>query len=120
MNIQRLFLALILSFIVSAASAQIYVTVRPSRPVYVRTVAPSPRHIWIEEDWNGRDGRYEWSGGHWAEAPQPGYRYRQGYWRHSTRGDHWTPGRWQGGNKYNNGNHKGHNNGKHKGHHKNR
>jgi hypothetical protein len=83
----------------SSVSAQIFVTIRPSRPVYVRTTAPSPRHIWIEEDWNERGDGYEWGGGHWAEPPRPGNRYHRGYWRHSSRGDQWTPGRWDDGHR---------------------
>jgi len=77
-----------------AASAQIYVTIRPSRPVYVRPAPPSPRHVWIEEDWNGVGDRYEWHGGYWAEPPTPGYYYRPGYWRHTDRGHVWNSGRW--------------------------
>ncbi len=116
---QRLLLALaiVLTGTISGVSAQIYVSIRPSRPVYVRSVAPSPQHIWIEEDWNGRGDRYEWSGGYWAAPPQPGYRYRQGHWNHSSRGDRWTPGRWDNGRPRGHGNN-GHGNNGHgnKGH----
>jgi len=35
---------------ISLVSWQIYVNHRPPRPVYVHLAAPSPRHIWIEED----------------------------------------------------------------------
>src|SRR6185369_8796404 len=95
-RIQKMIVALVimLSCSIFSTSAQIYVTVRPSRPVYVRPVAPSPRHIWIEEDWNGVGDRYEWHGGYWAEPPVEGYYYTPGYWRHSNHGYVWIGGRW--------------------------
>jgi len=77
-----------------SANAQIYIGVRPVAPVYVRTEAPSPRHVWIDEDWHERGGRYEWSGGHWAEPPHAGYRYHPGHWDHSEHGHVWRQGRW--------------------------
>ena len=78
-----------------SASAQVYIKVRPARPVYVRTAAPSPRHVWIDEEWHERGNTYEWNGGRWAEPPHRGYRYQQGRWRHSDRGDRWQGGRWR-------------------------
>jgi hypothetical protein len=77
-----------------SASAQVYVNVRPARPVIVRTVAPSPRHVWIDEDWIERDGTYIWAGGHWEEARE-GYVYRPGRWAHEGRGHRWVTGRWE-------------------------
>lgn len=77
------------------SAAQIYVTIRPSRPVYVRPAPPSPQHVWIEEDWYGAGDAYEWRGGYWA-PPRPGYVYRPGYWRHTNRGYVWVGGRWSG------------------------
>ncbi len=99
------------------ANAQIFVTVRPFRPVVVRTVAPSPRHIWVDEDWVERDGRYVWVGGHW-ENPRDGYRYNRGYWRKGDRGDYWVPGHWNNGVRYRGGPSGHHDNGHHYGHRK--
>jgi hypothetical protein len=76
-----------------AARAQIYVTVRPVRPVYTRPAPPQPDYIWIEEDWNGHGNSYEWRGGHWAPPPPMGYRYRPGRWHHSKHGYRWVSGR---------------------------
>ena len=90
-------LAIVMSFGIASASAQIYVNLRPERPHYVRTVAPSPRHVWIDEDWQERDGRYEWNGGRWAEPPHEGDRYRPGHWGHSDHGHSWKAGRWDHG-----------------------
>ena len=88
-------LAIALSGSIYSASAQIYVTVHPNRPTYVRTEAPSRRHVWIDEDWQERNGKYEWSGGHWAEPPQEGFRYKEGHWEHTNHGDRWVPGHWR-------------------------
>ncbi len=102
-RVQRVFIAvsIISSCCILEASAQIYVTIRPSRPVYTRTVAPGPGYIWIEEDWNVNGDGYEWRGGYWSAPPQRGYRYTKGHWNHSSRGDHWTPGRWHSGPRSN-------------------
>jgi len=87
-------LAIVMSCGIFSASAQIYVHVRPIGPVVVRTEAPSPRHVWVNEDWQERNGQYEWAGGRWAEPPHPGYRYQAGRWNHSKQGDKWQAGRW--------------------------
>ncbi len=93
---QKIILATVLAMSCSIhkASAQIFVNIRPARVVTVRTVAPAPRQVWIEEDWRENDGRYEWSGGHWEAPPRENVRYRNGHWRHSNRGDQWVRGSW--------------------------
>ena len=89
-----LFLFAILFTVTFSAAAQIYVKIRPSFPVVVRTQQPSHSHIWIEEDWqpHGRDYRY--TGGYWATPPHRGYYRRPGHWQHSKRGDVWIQGSW--------------------------
>lgn len=100
-NVKKVLLALIILIFCDCMSgaAQIYVTVRPPRPVVVRPVAPSPRHIWIDEDWEERGGNYVWVGGRW-ETPREGYAYRPGYWSHTRHGDHWYPGKWYAGREH--------------------
>jgi hypothetical protein len=100
--------AIAMSIGIHSASAQIFVTLRPVHPVIVRTVAPSQQHVWIDEEWEERDGHYQWVGGHW-EAPREGYTYRPGRWRHDDkRGDSWHPGRWNNKKEHHdNGNHNG-------------
>ncbi len=83
-----------------SASAQIYVHVRPILPIVVRTAPPSPRHIWINEEWHERDGRYEYNGGHWVAPPHDGDIYAPGHWEQSKRGHRWHEGSWKGGNKH--------------------
>jgi hypothetical protein len=78
-----------------SSSAQIYVNVRPVAPVVVRTVAPSPRHVWIGEEWEVRDGAYVHTGGHWVEPPHPGWVWIPGHWAHDGRGHMWRPGHWR-------------------------
>jgi hypothetical protein len=76
-----------------ASSAQIVVRVRPSAPVVVRPVAPSPRHVWIDGGWEARRGRYVHVDGYWA-APRRGRHYVQGYWAPRRHGYVWVPGYW--------------------------
>ncbi len=109
-------LAITMSSGIASASAQIYVNLRPSLPVYIRTEAPSPRHVWVGEEWRERDGRYEWNGGHWVEPPHEGDRYNQGYWRHSSRGDRWQEGHWGHGDNGNRGDRGNRRHGEHEGH----
>jgi len=87
-------LGIVVSAGVSSASAQIYVHVRPIHAVVIRTEAPSPRHVWINEDWRERNGSYEYNGGRWEAPPHPGYRYSPGRWNHGPHGDTWRQGHW--------------------------
>jgi len=97
-NIKRVFfmVAIALTCFASGGSAQIYVHARPVRPpaVSVRIAAPSPRHVWIDEDWRVNNGNYEWYGGRWEEPPHPGWRYTPGYWDHNGHGHRWHAGHW--------------------------
>ena len=73
---------------------QIYVTVRPHAPHYERIVAPSPRHVWVDEEWVERNGRYEWGGGHWVLPPRQGVVWIPGHWEDRPRGSVWIHGHW--------------------------
>ena len=77
-----------------SASAQVYVSVHPAWAPVRRPPPPSPRHVWIDEDWEYRGGRYVAVGGHWAVAPHPGWIWISGRWEHSRHGDRWIAGRW--------------------------
>lgn len=85
-----LVLALLLSSGSFGANAQIYVGIRPTIPVYVRAERPSPRHVWVDEEWVWRDG-------HWAEPPQVGYVWVGGRWHHERDGYRWERGHWDHG-----------------------
>jgi hypothetical protein len=86
--------AIVMAFSFSA-SAQIFVNVRPTYRVVARPLPPSPRHVWIDEEWAVRGGRYENAGGRWVEPPYPGARWVPGRWRHRRGGWGWAPGRWR-------------------------
>ncbi|HEV2354768.1 MAG TPA: hypothetical protein VGR89_11020 [Puia sp.] len=78
----------------NSASAQVYVSVRPVWHPVVRPVAPSPRHVWIDEEWEVRNGAYVPVGGYWAVPPHPGWIWIPGHWRHERRGEWWIRGHW--------------------------
>jgi hypothetical protein len=89
------FTAIILAVSFSA-SAQIYVKVRPTYTVVARPPAPSPAHVWVDEEWTPRGGTYVYSGGYWAAPPHPGYFWVRGHWaRHGYDGERWVPGHWR-------------------------
>lgn len=96
-NVKRMLLILIVALFTGAqvSMAQIYIRVRPERPHYERVVAPSPRHVWIEEEWEPRGGQYVFSGGRWAEPPRPRAVWVAGHWRQRPRGWVWVPGHWR-------------------------
>ena len=90
----------IFMIIIMAASfssvAQIYVTVRPSYQVVTRPVQPSVQYVWIDEEWQPRNGKYVYSGGRWVNPPKKSYMWQPGHWqRNGKRGERWTPGRWR-------------------------
>ena len=85
--IRILMLAMVVSlFAIEDSSAQVSlslaVNVRPHRPrgYEVRPARPSPRHVWISEEWVVNGGRYNYKPGYWAIPPQAG--------------GTWVPGRW--------------------------
>ena len=81
----------------SAADAQVIVRVRPARPTVVvaRPAAPSPRHVWVDEDWVGERGAYRWHGGYWAAPPREQAVWVPGHWSGRRRGYSWVPGHWR-------------------------
>jgi len=96
-NIKK-FLFLLMVVIASGtfcASAQVEVMARPVLPHYERTVAPSPRHVWIDEDWEPRGSGYAFIGGRWAEPPTPGGMWVPGHWKHRHGNWVWIPGHWR-------------------------
>ncbi len=86
---------LVMAFSFSASAQSIYVKVRPAVPVVVRPVAPSPRHVWITEEWEPRGGSYVFVGGRWAVPPHPGWVWIPGHWRRTRHGDIWIRGHWR-------------------------
>jgi hypothetical protein len=64
-------------------------------PEIVRPVAPSPRHVWVREEWRPEGGRYVFHGGYWAAPPRPRAVWVGGHWRHGYRGWVWVHGYWR-------------------------
>jgi hypothetical protein len=99
MNVSKTMMIAVLvaaaSLAVTTASAQVYVTVRPTYAPVVRPAPPSPAHVWIEEDWVYRGGHYVAVGGHWVAPPHPGWIWIPGRWVQSRRGWRWIPGHWR-------------------------
>ena len=95
-NIRKVLIMLAIELSTGAYSsqAQIYVGVRPVRQTVVRIAAPSPRHVWIDEDWREENGGYVWAGGRWEAPPHDGYRYAPGHWNHDNHGHQWHGGHW--------------------------
>ena len=87
-------LAIVLTTGAYSSQAQIYVGIRPARQTVVRVAAPSPRHVWIDEDWREENGAYVWAGGRWEAPPHEGYRYSPGHWNHNDHGHQWHGGHW--------------------------
>jgi hypothetical protein len=96
---------LILCFLLTAgfigisefANAQhFYVSVQPVAPVIVRPVAPSPHHIWVEDEWVWRGGAYVRVPGYWALPPHHYTIWIPGHWVHEEgHGHYWVPGHWK-------------------------
>ncbi len=104
--LKKMALAAVVAGFVGAAvpaEAQIYVKIRPPRPV-VRVTARPPRPagaVWIEDDWRANGDRYDYAGGRWEAPPRPGYAWRPGHWRNTPRrGYVWVPGQWAGRRRY--------------------
>ena len=79
------------------SNAQIVVRVRPARPrevVVVRPPAPSPRHVWVAEEWTNEGGHYVYHAGYWAMPPRPHAVWVAGHWGNRRRGYVWVPGHW--------------------------
>jgi hypothetical protein len=72
-----------------------YVSVQPVAPVVVRPVAPSPRHVWVEDEWAWRAGVYVRVPGYWMVPPRGHARWVAGHWVHEPgHGHYWVPGHW--------------------------
>lgn len=95
--VRLLFLAGILFTVSGPAAAQIYVKIRPTIPVVVRSERPSRNHVWINEEWQPNGRGYRYSGGRWDTPPRRGYTWRQGYWKHNRRNHTqvWISGSWR-------------------------
>ena len=90
-----LMLAIALAFSSGVNAQEIIIRERPARPHFERVAAPSPRHVWIEEEWEVRGGRHEFAGGRWVLSPYPGAVWIPGHWAQRPRGWVWIGGHWR-------------------------
>jgi len=93
---EMLLIAIALVCGVQTGFSQIIVKVKPARPKYVRVAAPSPRHIWVNEEWEPRGNSYAFVGGHWVEPVRAKATWAPGHWREKKKqGWVWVPGHWR-------------------------
>jgi hypothetical protein len=90
-------LSVVSLFAVTSSKAQIVVRVRPERPgpVVVRPYRPSPRHVWVSEEWVPGGGTYVYHAGYWVLPPRPGTIWIAGHWRRRPNGYVWVGGHWR-------------------------
>jgi hypothetical protein len=91
-------LSVVSLFAINSSRAQeIVVRARLGRPgpVMVRPMRPSPRHVWVAEEWAPNGGTYAYHAGYWALPPHPGAIWVAGHWRHRHRGYVWVGGFWR-------------------------
>lgn len=82
--------------VVRKAPGRVYVRVGPpAARVEVRTVAPSPRHVWIGgfHRWDGK--AYVWVPGRWDLGPRAGAVWVAGHWKNTPHGWEWIEGHWR-------------------------
>jgi hypothetical protein len=94
-NLKGLVMLAICLAIAQSNYAQFVIKFRPSVPRVLRVVAPSPRHVWIEEDWEWQRGQYVSRSGYWAAPPRNYAVWKKGHWKHTRRGWIWKHGYWR-------------------------
>ena len=82
-------------FAAATANAQLVVKVRPTAAVVVRGKAPSPRHVWVDDEWVAEGGKYVRRPGHWEVPPHAGGVWVAGRWDKRPGGEVWIAGHWR-------------------------
>ena len=94
-KILRILMTVMVLVAATSVNAQLVIKIRPVAPRIVRVAAPSPRHIWVDEDWRWENNRYVYNGGRWMEPPVGYARWVPGHWKETRRrGWVWKPGHW--------------------------
>jgi hypothetical protein len=78
-----------------STSAQVYVKVKPGKPIKVKTVSPGKDYCYIDEDWTTKGDSYVWTGDRWEKVPKPEMVWTPGYWVDKKKGFVWVPGHWE-------------------------
>ena len=80
----------------AAPGGRVYVRVGPPAPIVeVRSVAPGPRHVWIDGHHRWIGGRYVWTPGQWTVPPRDRAVWVPGHWQRTNRGWFFVEGRWR-------------------------
>ena len=87
-------IAIAISFSVSA-DAQLTIKIRPIAPHRVRPMPPSPKHVWVNGEWNVNSGHYAYTDGYWSEPRGRYHRHSEGHWKKTRHGWIWVPGGWR-------------------------
>jgi hypothetical protein len=77
-------------------AADVVVRVAPPAPIVEhRTVAPSPRHVWVGgyHRWDGK--AYAWTAGRWEVPPREHAVWVAPRWEHRSNGYVFVEGRWR-------------------------
>jgi len=74
---------------------EVFINASMPDPAYNRPPAPSPEQIWIEGEWQWRNGGYAWKTGYWT--PRDPHRvWVRGYWHQRQDGNwFWVDGYWE-------------------------
>ena len=77
----------------SCGPTAVVVRQRPVAPLYVRTVAPSHKHVWVKGYWVGsRRYGYTYRNGYYTLPPRGHTKYTPGYWVRGRNGYYWKNG----------------------------
>lgn len=88
-------LGLMLMAHLADAQVHFYVNVEPTPPVYVHPVAPSPRHVWVADEWVWTNGAYVHHPGYWQVPPHGYHTWVNGHWiKERGHGSYWVAGHW--------------------------
>ncbi len=79
----------------SSNAQELIIKARPPMPRIERPAPPSPRHVWVGEEWEPRGGTYVFAGGHWVEPPRPGVVWIPDHWKRRPHGEVWIRGHWR-------------------------
>ena len=95
LRILMVLMAVSLFALTNSNAQQIVVRVRPHHAIIVRPHRPSPRHVWVAEEWTPSGGAYVYHPGYWVVPEHPGAIWIAGHWRHTRHGFIWIPGHWR-------------------------
>lgn len=85
-------------FVIADCNAQKVVRVLPTRPSIAarpRPPRPSPKSVWVSEEWLPSRNGYIYNPGYWSPPPRRGSVYLPGRWAKHGPGFVWVTGHWR-------------------------